>query len=346
MHRPVARATPVLTALLALLLPLTLTAPAPAAEPAALAADDPGLVVTGYAVGSASDRLVARNAAGLDTLTVAGVGLHADGDGVGRPTADMTRLLRTAHAEGLRAELVLSNYSNRLGGFDTRAVGRLLLEPAHVRHVARVVARVVTDQGWDGVNVDLESMRRRHGRGLVSLLEALRARLPQSAALSVDVSARTSREGYLEGGYRLGEVADVVDLVQLMTYDQHGPTWSGPGPVGGLDWQRRSVTAALEQVPAAMLDLGVAGYGYTWPRRGTGHTVLVRRARQLVEADGATARWRAAEGEWAARLSDGTRLWWSDARSYAVRRDLAAELGLHGLAVWRVGSADTLPAPG
>ncbi|MEQ4521981.1 hypothetical protein, partial [Nocardioides kribbensis] len=70
MHQPVARATPVLTALLALLLPLTLTAPAPAAEPAALAADDPGLVVTGYVVGSASDRLVARNAAGLDTLTV------------------------------------------------------------------------------------------------------------------------------------------------------------------------------------------------------------------------------------------------------------------------------------
>ncbi|CAB4733683.1 unannotated protein [freshwater metagenome] len=127
-----------------------------------------------------------------------------------------------------------------------------------------------------------------------------------------------------------------------MTYDQHGPSWSGPGPIGGLGWQRRTLEAALEQVPAAQLDLGVAGYGYTWPRRGTGHTLLTRGARRVVAADGAQAHWKPGPAEWTATLSDGTRIWWSDRRSYAARQALAREYGLHGLAVWRVGSADTL----
>ena len=85
--------------------------------------------------------------------------------------------------------------------------------------------------------------------------------------------------------------------------------------------------------------LGVAGYGYTWPG---GRTISPAKARKLVALDGARARWRTGAGEWTARLSDGTRLWWSDARSVALRHELATELGLHGIALWRLGSADPL----
>ena len=58
--------------------------------------------------------------------------------------------------------------------------------------------------------------------------------------------------------------------------------------------------------------------------------------------DGTTAHWRPGPGEWTACLSDGTRLWWSDGRSYRKRVALAREYGVRGLAVWRLGSADTL----
>jgi spore germination protein YaaH len=35
-------------------------------------------------------------------------------------------------------------------------------------------------------------------------------------------------------------------------------------------------------------------------------------------------------------------MWWSDGRSIALRQQLAIELGLHGIALWRLGSADPL----
>ena len=271
-----------------------------------------------------------------------GATLRPDGRSIAAPGASERRLLTLAHERGLRAELLLGNYSNRLGDFDPRAAHRLLSDTTHIDRVARQLAAVVETQGWDGINVDLELIRRSDADGLVRLLERLQAELDPDHTVSIDVSAATTLEAYRTRGYDLARLGEAADVVVLMTYDFSGPTWSRPGPIGPLRWQRRAARTALAVVPAAKLDLGVAGYGYTWPRGRTGRSVTVGAARRLVEADGARARWRPAYGEWTARLSNGTVLWWSDARSFRLRLRMAAELGLHGVAVWRLGSADPI----
>ena len=306
------------------------------------AARAPALSVTGFALGSLTKRRLARDADVLDTVTVAGVSLRAGGASVAPPSAAMKRVRRAARRNGLATELLVSNYSDRLGRFDPAALHRLLSSPRKIRAVARQVATMTTRGGWGGVNVDLELVRPRDAAGLTAFVRNLDAALPDAATVSIDVSAATSVSAYRQHGYQLGALARAVDVVVLMTYDLHGPTWSGPGPIGDLRWQRRAVGAAAQRVPRAKLDLGVAGFGYTWPRRGTGRTITPAGARRLVERDGVRAVWHPAMGEWSATLDDRTRLWWSDARSYVHRRRLARELGVHGLAVWRLGSADRL----
>lgn len=320
-----------LTLALALLLP---TAPATAQVP-------DGLEVTGWILQGGSNRLVERNAGGITTLSVAGVSVTASGGGVAAPGRDHERLLAAAHRHGLAAELLVSNYSNRSGGFDPVRLHRLLSSDTRIGRVATRLAGFVADQGWDGVNVDLERVRAADGDGLVAFVTALQDAMPAERTVSIDISAATSVRSYRDRGYRLAGLAGAADVIDVMTYDLHGP-WSGPGPVGALDWQRDALDALLSVVPAEQVQLGVAGYGYTWPRRGTGHSVTDRRARELVRQDGATAHWRPGPGEWTAVLSDGTRLWWSDGRSYRKRVALAREYGVRGLAVWRLGSADTL----
>jgi spore germination protein len=324
----------VLTLALLLGLPASL-----AAAPAAARVPD-GLQVTGWILQSGTDRLVARNADGMTTLSVAAVALTAHGGGVSAPGKDHLRLLEAAHRHGLQAELLLSNYSNRLEAFDPRRLHRLLSSPRRIDRVAQRLAGFV-EAGWDGVNVDLERVRERDGDGLVALVEALQRAMPEARTVSIDISAAPSVASYRDRGYRLAALCDAVDVVDLMTYDLHGP-WSGPGPIGDLAWQRRSLDALLTVVPPEQVQLGVAGYGYTWPREGIGRSVTVRQAERLVERSRATARWRPGPGEWTALLPDGTRLWWSDGRSYERRIDLAREYGVRGLAVWRLGSADTL----
>jgi spore germination protein YaaH len=47
-------------------------------------------------------------------------------------------------------------------------------------------------------------------------------------------------------------------------------------------------------------------------------------------------------GEWTAQLRDGSTVWWSDARSFAIRVAMARADGLHGVAVWSLGLSDPL----
>ncbi|MEO9323665.1 glycosyl hydrolase family 18 protein [Nocardioides sp. C4-1] len=320
------------------------TLPADAAPGPVVPAREPE--VTGFALGSLPASVVRREAHALRTVAVSGVGLAADGRGVGRPTADVRSVARAARRAGLRTELVLSNYSNRLGDFDAVRAHRLLSSPAAIDRVARRMSLLVARGPWGGVNVDLELVRRGDAAGLVALCAALQRAMPAARTVSIDVSAAGTPRAYRDRGYALTRLGRTVDRVVVMAYDQHGPTWSGPGPVGALPWQRRAMAAALTRVPAERLDLGVAGYGYTWPKAGSGRTgrsLSPRAARRLAREAGVRPTWHQRTGEWSVRLPDGTRIWWSDARSYALRVRLAEQLGVRGVAVWRLGSADPLP---
>lgn len=300
------------------------------------------LAVTGFILDGAPDSLVHRNAHALANLGVDGVTITHDGRHVGAPSAGARRLLAKAHDEGLTAELLVSNFSSTTYDFDPVAGANLLRHPARVRQVAGELAGYVADQGWDGIAVDLESLRRPDAAGLLLLIDELQARMEPAKTVSIDMMASSSFPEYRSRGYQLGAIGEAVDVLAIMTYDFHGPTWSGPGPIGPLGWQRDVLDLLLEHVPASKIDLGVAGYGYTWPSHGTGHSVSVKKARALVAEDGARAVWKAGPGEWKATLSNGTVLWWSDGRSYDLRVALAAEYAVHGLALWRLGSTDTL----
>lgn len=325
---------------------VTLALLVPAQAPAFAVPDDRRageLVSTGYILGGTPDRVVARDAHALATLGVAGVAISADGRDVEVPSAEVRHLVSTARAHGLRAELLVHNVSDVTGDFDPGAAAALLRHPKRIRAVAATLARFVADDGWDGIQIDLESMSKKDGEGLVAFAEELQARMPADKTVSLAMMASTERREYRARGYLLAPLAATLDTVALMTYDQHGPAWSGPGPIGGLPWQRRAVETLVEVVPPAKVDLGIAGYGYSWPRQGTGRNLTIKQVRRLVAADGATPKWRAGLGEWTARLSGGTVLWWSDGRSYEARLALAASLGLHGTALWRLGSTDPLP---
>lgn len=317
---------------IALLLVATGQGAAAAVEPA----------VTGYILGGAPNSLIDRNAAGLAEVGVDGVVLHPDGRQVDRPAAGAVRLLRHAHAKGVRAELLVSNFSAAIGDFDSKAAAWLLRDEANVNRVAARLAAVARHQGWDGITVDLESLGRKDGPGLVRLVRELQERMPPGRTVSIDLMASTSVSGYRARGYRLAELTDTADVIAVMTYDQHGPTWSGPGPIGGLRWQRQALQALLVKVPRRQVDLGAAGYAYSWPTDHDGTAMSVATARKKVRRDGARAHWKPVAQEWTATLNNGTVLWWSDGRSFEARRKLAKAEKLHGLALWRLGSTDTL----
>jgi spore germination protein YaaH len=247
--------------------------------------------------------------------------------------------LATAHRDGLRAELLVSNWSSRISNFSERLAFATLLHPRAIARVAAALTGEVRAGGWDGVTVDIEALVQRDRAGLVGLVAALRARLQPGATLSVTVSNHTGAVEFASNGYDLACLGASSDRVILMAYDEHGPWEHAAGPIGALAWQRAGLSVVLRYVPARKVDLGVAAYGYGWRRHKT-FALSDARARALVAGAGARARFIASVGEWTARLRDGSTIWWSDARSLALRVRLARALHLHGLAIWSLAQSD------
>jgi spore germination protein len=297
--------------------------------------------VVGYAEGGSTP--VARldaSAAALTSVVVDGVNVTADGRGVSTPSPEAVALLGQAHARGERVELLVGNYDEALGDFSPGIADALLGSTANVDRVVKQLSAEVAKRGWDGITVDLESLSGKHPAGLTRLVAGLEAALGSARSVSVCLMASTG--DYRALGYDLAALGRAADHVVLMAYDQHGPTWSGAGAVGGMPWVKATLTPVQKAVPAARIQLGIAGYGYTWPRTGEGRQLSDQGARDLVASQRATAVWSVPQQEWRATLRDGTTVWWSDARSYDARVALARQLGLGGVAVWSLGLSDPL----
>jgi spore germination protein YaaH len=309
----------------------------PAAE--ARPAESPvKVLITGFFQAWQSTKLITRSAAALDTVGVDGVSITSSGAGVHEPDEAMVKAEYVAQHAGLRAEFLISNYDH---GFSRSIAHKLLSSPQNIAKVAEKIAKYVDDQNWDGISVDLELLQKRDSLNFIRFLQALREQLSVGRSISVCISNSITSDEYLDRGYDLVGIAQNVDRIILMAYDQHGPWEHKPGPVGGLGWQRKGLNVMLEQVPAAQVDLGQAGYGYAWRPNGT-HAVSDARARHLVKQDGATAHFDTKAGEWHAHLSDGSTIWWADARSLQIRLGVARAKGLHGAAVWDLGQSDPI----
>jgi spore germination protein YaaH len=315
--------------------------------PATAAPSAPGptvparLAITAFQEQGDPDSLITRSAAAITTVGVDGADLTRDGTGAHPPSGVALGAKRVAQGDGLRAEFLVSNWSDAINDFSPAIARRLLTSSANVTTVATDLARDVRRQGWDGVSIDLESLSAGDGAGLIDLLEALRRDLPPGKSISVCVSNSVSASEYHNRGYDLRGIAATGARVILMAYDEHGTWENQPGPVGALAWQLEGLAALRAQVPADQIDLGQAGYGYAWrPHRNV--QLSDAQTRRLVSANHATARFDSSVGEWTASLPDGSTLWWADARSFALRVTVARNQHLHGLAVWDLGDSDRL----
>lgn len=296
-----------------------------------------GRGVEGYVEpgGGAAGRVRTAVDRGARVIGVDGAGLSDDGTHLLATSGDVGHLVGVAAHAGARTEVLFSNYSSTIGDFSPEGATALLSSSANRQRVVGELVDLAARLGTDGVQIDLESMRSRDRADLVTFTRELRAavrdRLGDDAEVSIAMMASTDPAEYRARGYDLSGLAPHLDRTVLMTYDQHGP-WSGPGTVGALPWTRKAVrTAIAGGLPTDRIDVGVAGYGYAWgPGAGS---APIPAARAAVMA-GDRAEWSDRTGEWSATLDDGQQLHWSDDRSYAARRDLAQELGVHGVAMW------------
>ncbi len=280
--------------------------------------------------------------AAIDMVAIQGIDIAQGGAAITAPAADVLGQLAHAHELGKKAEVLLVNEGP--DGFSDDVAKSMLGTKANRDAAAASLAGIVQQYGFDGVMFDLEELSPADAKGLTAFAAALRAAVGPGIHLDAAIQPSTSAAAYPKHGYDLAGLLKSLDNITVMAYDQHGTfNPANPGPIGELSWQRKVLAAVLLTAEPGQVDLGVAGYGYRWASDGV-HTVGDARARRLVAAATTTPTFDAVRGEWTATLPDGEVFWWSDAQSIAMREQLAASLGLHGVAVWSLAVSDPIPA--
>ncbi|HIQ05018.1 MAG TPA: hypothetical protein EYH31_04880 [Anaerolineae bacterium] len=297
--------------------------------------------------------------ANADMLTeVSPVWYRVESDGSLTPLggARDAALIATAHAAG---GLVIPTIQNYRAGFDPAPVQAIIHDDdLRAAHITNILAEVLT-YGYDGIDVDYESLtasdRDAYTRFMSELADALHA---QGKLLTTAVHSKESEPGGWSGSQAQDWAAlgAVVDGFRIMTYDFCWSTgcdgrWNWgqtPGPIAPLWWVRRVAEFAITQVDPAKVWLSVPWYGYDWWSNGASGLTWLEVQEKIALHD-ATVHWFGrdrnglVEQKWFEYDdAQGTHsVWFNDADTLRPKLDLVDELGLAGIAIWRLGSEDS-----
>lgn len=222
--------------------------------------------------------------------------------------------------------------------------------------------------GYAGFQFDFENVSYLDRDGLSAVVARSAAALHQ-AGLKLTIATVPNAPGYpgqggfakwiytdWRGGYDLAALAKSVDLICLMTYDQH-TRWTMPGPVAGWDWTVENLDYALRSVPKDKLSLGIPLYGYHWYTAAptidkvtgeaiphpTADYIGTPDALQLATAYGGKPEWDPLDKTaFFYFYRDQMREWifYTDARTFLARYRLAEERGIQGFCSWVLGTED------
>jgi cellulose synthase/poly-beta-1,6-N-acetylglucosamine synthase-like glycosyltransferase/peptidoglycan/xylan/chitin deacetylase (PgdA/CDA1 family)/spore germination protein YaaH len=252
-----------------------------------------------------------------------------------------SRVVAIANLNNLDILPILNNAEGRV--FDPARAALMLRSPARRRAVAQQVRDFVVQNGMDGVNVDFEDMADTDYTLLPTFIAELKAALPDTAIVSVDIEARLDSA-------LVSRIAHAADQVILMTYAQNGPS-QAPGPLSSLPWFDSVLNRLGAAVPSSKLVVGIGNYAVDWTRGAGGAPVSVHDAwvraktqrpgdapEQIVDFDPVALNPTLVYTDSATRAEH--EVWFLDAVSAYNQLRFAAHHRAVGTALWVLGAED------
>lgn len=193
----------------------------------------------------------------------------------------------------------------------------------------------------DGINIDYEDVADEDAAGLVAFTAQLR-NYTQRQGLTLSIDTLIPRPWTVE--YDRAALAEYVDYLAIMTYDEHYSGSKVAGSVSSLPWVEEAVQSTLKEVPASKLLLGIPLYTRIWTVDSTGKVITNPAAkmpaiRSQLEEKNLTPTWLDIEKQYYIEYPEDpylTKIWIEDSRSISNRLNLISKYDLAGTACWQL----------
>ena len=240
------------------------------------------------------------------------------------------------HASNVPVVAVISNFSGE--DFNGAPLHRILNDRVKEERLISDIIKVVQQNHFAGVNIDFEELKEQSDEPLVLFMKELYERMHALGLLvTQDVSPFNS-------DYNLKELSGYNDYVFLMAYDEHNGG-SEPGPICSQNWIEAAMDEAVKKIDPRKLVLAIAGYGYDWPKGDKGTDVTYAEALSIASESEAKVVFDTGTYNLSYKYSDENDIehtvYFTDAATNFNTMRFATEYGAGGVALWRLGSADS-----
>lgn len=236
--------------------------------------------------------------------------------------------------------LLTNNYNSVFRG---DVVHRILNDPKKRERFINDIVQLLEKNHFDGVNIDFEELQEKKNETLVMFQKSLYERLHAKGMLVTQDVMPFNED------YNFTDLSKYNDYVFVMAYDQNSES-TDPGPICHQKWIEGAVDQAVQKIPMHKLILALAGFGYDWTMSETGKPVS---AKSITYQEALTLA-RSYEGKidfdndsynlhFSYDDDNGAshQVHFTDAATTFNSMRFAAEYGLSGVALWRLGSEDS-----
>lgn len=246
-----------------------------------------------------------------------------------------------AHAKGYRVWALVTN------NFDRNLTKEVLADKQARENVIRQLAIYSMIYDLDGINIDFENVYDDDKDRLTEFVGEMSDMFRQMGLVSsIDVTV-PAYSSYWSLCYDRKALAEKVDYMMVMTYDEHWASCPTSGSVASLPWTETNINKMLKLVPKEKLLLGIPLYTREWTEtkangkiRTKSQTRWMKDVEKIIQDKNITPTWLPEIGQdYLEYEEDGKkhRIWIENARSIKERLSLVHKYDLAGAASWRKG---------
>jgi spore germination protein len=245
--------------------------------------------------------------------------------------------------------VLMMDITNLEEGQFSGELARILLNDTAVQETfLNNISRIARQTNFRDIHFDFEYLRPQDREAYNQFLRRAVERFHRegktvSTALAPKTSATQQGQWYEAHDYKAH--GEIVDFSVLMTYEW-GYSGGPPMAVSPIGPVRNVLTYAVTEMPASKIVMGQNLYGYDWtlpyrPGNPFARAVSPQEALRRAAQYNASVRYDfTAQAPFIDYTDDQGRahkIWFEDARSVDAKFSLIRELGLRGIAYWKIG---------
>lgn len=263
---------------------------------------------------------------------------------------EVRTLVNIAHRNNIKILAVVHNLLYKRGDTtpNKEVVKTVSSSPENRRAFALNLVELIERYNLDGVDIDIEDVYLEDRENLILLYQEIARTLHERGYFfSVAVPSKVGPEDPSEFAkpFDYPAIGSVVDEFVVMLYNEHGWPGSGPGPVVSIGRMERVLRYAMTVMPKEKIVAAVSVFGFDFnlaTDRASYATYdmamnLAEKYNKEIIFDEET---KTPMFAYVDEQGQEHEVWFENAASIQAKMELAAELGIRGLALWRLGMED------